>query len=92
MLIKMTNMICFRDGSEDDGGWAVGLSAFAVADKGPGGRAYAPGRRLAEISGAKPLRGAWKGCFRLRTGDWRMIVKPAGDILWIVRIDNRRDV
>jgi mRNA-degrading endonuclease RelE of RelBE toxin-antitoxin system len=44
------------------------------------------------VSGAKPLRGVWKGCFRLRTGDWRMIVKPAGDILWIVRIDNRRDV
>ena len=52
-------------------------------------------RRVADwprVSGAKPLRGAWKGCFRLRTGDWRMIVKPAGDILWVVRIDNRRDV
>ena len=52
-------------------------------------------RRLAEwpnVSGAKPLRKQWKGHFRFRTGDWRIIVRPAGEILWIVRIDNRRDV
>lgn len=52
-------------------------------------------RRMAEwpnVSGAKPLRKQWKGHFRLRTGDWRIIVRPAGEILWIVRIDNRRDV
>jgi mRNA-degrading endonuclease RelE of RelBE toxin-antitoxin system len=45
-----------------------------------------------EVSGYKPLHGNWKGCFRLRTGDWRMIFKPVGNIVWIVRIDNRRDV
>jgi mRNA-degrading endonuclease RelE of RelBE toxin-antitoxin system len=44
------------------------------------------------VSGAKPLRGSWKGHFRIRTGDWRIIVKPEGPVLWIVRIDNRRDV
>ena len=52
-------------------------------------------RRLAEwpnVSGAKPLRKEWKGHFRFCTGDWRIIVRPAGAILWIVRIDNRRDV
>ena len=52
-------------------------------------------RKMAEwpnVSGAKPLRKEWKGHFRFRTGDWRIIVRPAGDILWIVRIDNRRDV
>lgn len=45
-----------------------------------------------EVSGVKPLRKEWKGNFRIRTGDWRIIVKPAGEIVWIVRIDNRRDV
>jgi len=52
-------------------------------------------RRLAEwpnVSGAKPLRKKWKGYFRLCTGYWRVIVRPAGEIMWIVRIDNRRDV
>jgi len=52
-------------------------------------------RRLGDwpkVSGAKPLRKQWKGHFRFRTGDWRIIVRPAGEILWIVRIDNRRDV
>jgi mRNA-degrading endonuclease RelE of RelBE toxin-antitoxin system len=45
-----------------------------------------------EVSGAKPLRGSWKGHFRIRTGDWRIVIKPVGQVLWIVRIDNRRDV
>jgi mRNA-degrading endonuclease RelE of RelBE toxin-antitoxin system len=45
-----------------------------------------------EVSGRKPLRGSLKGHFRIRTGDWRVIVRPAGDVLWIVRIDNRKDV
>jgi mRNA-degrading endonuclease RelE of RelBE toxin-antitoxin system len=44
------------------------------------------------VSGAKPMRREWKNHFRFRTGDWRVIVKPAGDVLWVVRIDNRRDV
>jgi mRNA-degrading endonuclease RelE of RelBE toxin-antitoxin system len=45
-----------------------------------------------QISGAKPLGGNLQGHFRLRTGDWRIVVKPVGQVLWIVRIDNRRDV
>ena|ERR1700690_159118 len=45
-----------------------------------------------DVSGAKPLRGEWKGCFRLRTGDWRLIFRPAGDEIWIVRISHRREV
>jgi len=52
-------------------------------------------RRLAawpDVSGAKPLTATWKGHFRFRTGDWRVIVRPAGNVLWVVRIDNRRDV
>ncbi|HMB96679.1 MAG TPA: type II toxin-antitoxin system RelE/ParE family toxin [Tepidisphaeraceae bacterium] len=44
------------------------------------------------VSGAKPMRREWKGHFRFRTGDWRVIVKPIGAVLWVVRIDNRRDV
>ena len=44
------------------------------------------------VSGAKPLHGKWKGHFRIRTGDWRLVIKPQGQVLWVVRIDNRRDV
>ena len=45
-----------------------------------------------EVSGAKPLRGSLKGCFRLRCGDWRIVFRPVGDDLIITAIDNRRDV
>ena len=48
--------------------------------------------RRPAVSGAKPLRGRLKGCFRLRTGDWRVIVRPRADDVWVVAVDNRRDV
>jgi mRNA-degrading endonuclease RelE of RelBE toxin-antitoxin system len=51
--------------------------------------------RLAEwpnVSGAKPLRGNLKGCIRLRCGDWRIVLRPVGDDLIIIAIDNRKDV
>ena len=44
------------------------------------------------VSGAKPLRGELKGCFRIRTGSWRIVFRPEGSMVWIVRIDNRKDV
>ena len=44
------------------------------------------------VSGAKPMRYDWKGHFRIRTGDWRIIFRPAGQEIWIVRIAHRRDV
>ena len=45
-----------------------------------------------EVSGAKPLRGKLKGCFRLRCGDRRIIFRPVGDDVVVIAIDNRRDV
>lgn len=45
-----------------------------------------------EVSGAKPLRGSLKGCFRLRCGDWRIVFRPVGDDVIVIAIDNRRDV
>jgi mRNA-degrading endonuclease RelE of RelBE toxin-antitoxin system len=45
-----------------------------------------------EMSGKKPLRRALKGCFRVRTGDWRVVVRPVGDVIWVVCVDNRKDV
>jgi mRNA interferase RelE/StbE len=45
-----------------------------------------------QVSGAKPLRGKLKGCFRLRCGDWRIVFRPTGDDLVVIAIDNRRDV
>jgi len=45
-----------------------------------------------QVSGAKPLRGTLKGCFRLRCGDWRIVFHPVGGDLLVIAIDNRRDV
>lgn len=45
-----------------------------------------------DVSGTKPLRKSLKGLFRIRTGDWRIVIKPVGHVVWVVRIDNRRDV
>lgn len=45
-----------------------------------------------QVSGAKPLRGKLKGCFRLRCGDWRIVFRPTGNDLVVIAIDNRRDV
>jgi len=44
------------------------------------------------VSGAKPLRGEWKGHYRIRIGDWRVIFKPVRPDLIVVRVANRRDV
>ena len=44
------------------------------------------------VSGAKPLRKEFKGHFRIRTGDYRIVFKPEGSTVWIIRIDNRKDV
>jgi mRNA-degrading endonuclease RelE of RelBE toxin-antitoxin system len=49
-------------------------------------------KKWPNVSGAKPMRKGWKGHYRFRTGDWRVIVKPVREVLWVVRIDNRRDV
>lgn len=45
-----------------------------------------------DVSGAKPLRGNLKGCFRLRCGKWRIVFRPTGSDLVVIAIDNRRDV
>ena len=48
--------------------------------------------RWPAVSGAKPLRRELKGCFRVRTGDWRVIVRPQGEDVWVIVVDNRKDV
>lgn len=45
-----------------------------------------------DVSGAKPLRRELKGLFRIRTGDYRIVFRPVGETLLIVRIDHRKDV
>jgi mRNA-degrading endonuclease RelE of RelBE toxin-antitoxin system len=44
------------------------------------------------VSGAKPLRGEWAGCSRIRTGDWRVIFRPVGLDVVVLRIRHRKDV
>lgn len=48
--------------------------------------------RWPKVSGAKPLRRKFKGCFRVRCGDWRIIFRPTGGDLVVIAVDNRRDV
>jgi mRNA-degrading endonuclease RelE of RelBE toxin-antitoxin system len=48
--------------------------------------------RWPAVSGAKPLRRELKGAFRVRTGDWRVVIRPQGQIIWVIAVDNRKDV
>jgi len=45
-----------------------------------------------DVSGAKPLKGNRSGQFRLRTGDFRLIVRPVGDVVYVLEVGNRKDV
>lgn len=44
------------------------------------------------VSGAKPLRHQWKGCYRIRTGDYRIIFRPVAPDILVVRIQHRSNV
>lgn len=51
--------------------------------------------RLADfpnISGYKALKHGWKGHYRIRTGDYRVIFYVADPNVIVVRIANRKDV
>jgi mRNA-degrading endonuclease RelE of RelBE toxin-antitoxin system len=43
------------------------------------------------VSGAKPLRGALKGHYRVRTGDWRVLFTVKAHVI-VVRIEHRSTV
>jgi mRNA-degrading endonuclease RelE of RelBE toxin-antitoxin system len=42
-----------------------------------------------DVSGAKPLRGPLAGHYRLRTGDYRLQVRVAGEEVIVERIGHR---
>jgi mRNA interferase RelE/StbE len=44
-----------------------------------------------EVSGVKQLTGQWSGCWRIRTGDWRVIFEVKNDVV-IIRVAHRKDV
>lgn len=44
------------------------------------------------VSGSKSLVGGWRGHFRIRTGDYRIIFRLAGSTIFIERFAHRRDV
>jgi mRNA-degrading endonuclease RelE of RelBE toxin-antitoxin system len=44
------------------------------------------------VSGAKPLKGNRFGQYRLRTGDFRVIVRPVGDVIYVLEVGNRKDI
>lgn len=44
------------------------------------------------MSGAKPLRGEWKGHYRIRMGDWRVIFKAIAPNVIVVRIAHRSTI
>jgi mRNA interferase RelE/StbE len=48
--------------------------------------------RWPEVSGAKPLRGEWKGYYRIRTGDWRVLFRVVAPNVLVVRIMHRSTV
>lgn len=46
------------------------------------------------VSGCKVMRKEWKGCFRKRTGDYRVVfhVDVKTEVITIVKVGNRKDV
>jgi mRNA-degrading endonuclease RelE of RelBE toxin-antitoxin system len=44
------------------------------------------------VSGAKALRFAWRGHYRIRMGDWRVVFKIVEPDVIVVRIAHRKDV
>lgn len=44
-----------------------------------------------DVSGAKALRKEWRGAYRIRTGDWRVIFEVRAAVI-IVRIRHRSQV
>jgi mRNA interferase RelE/StbE len=42
-----------------------------------------------DVSGAKPLRGNLAGCYRMRTGDYRVQFRVAADVVTIERVGHR---
>ena len=45
--------------------------------------------RWPEVSGAKPMRGELAGHYRLRTGDYRILLRVDGDRVLVERIGHR---
>ena len=45
-----------------------------------------------KVSGVKTLTGQWRGCWRIRTGDYRVIFRVEDDRVIVVRIAHRREV
>jgi len=45
-----------------------------------------------KVSGAKPLKGDLAGNFRIRTGDYRIVFRVAGEKVTVWKIGDRKDV
>lgn len=45
-----------------------------------------------EVSGAKPLRGEWRGHYRIRIGDWRVVFRIIAPNVFVVRVMHRSRV
>ncbi len=42
--------------------------------------------------GCKPLSGTLAGSYRLRTGDYRILFRPEGEMVIVQKIGHRKDV
>src|SRR5438132_7612508 len=49
-------------------------------------------RQWPNVGGAKPLRGERKGCYRIRTGAYRLIFRPSEQGIVIEKVGHRKDV
>lgn len=48
--------------------------------------------RWPSVSGCKPLTGEWQGHYRIRMGDWRVILQIVAPTVIVVRIAHRSKV
>jgi mRNA-degrading endonuclease RelE of RelBE toxin-antitoxin system len=45
-----------------------------------------------QVSGARMLTGNWRGHYRIRTGDYRVVFRALPDRIVVVRVANRKEV
>jgi len=68
------------------------IEALPLPIQGPAGFDCGLAQPLARGQGTKPLKGKWKGHYRIHTGDYRVVFTARRGTVTIVRVDHRKDV
>jgi len=81
----MVKVLISPDGQDDFSDLPLGMQARVL-------KVVEKLKNWPNVSGAKALSHDWKGHYRIRTGDWRVIFKEQKPDILIVRIKHRKEV